>query len=278
MLTSYNKARAAIEMPVDNKGWPDLLIQHRRLWMLCFGLIGDACVPWLLYFVLVSLAVMSHFTAIQRFLRARRMLVQLDRRQDRSFDRENHVTLTSRTRAIRWIAVTDSTRPNLRFLLSRPQHMLALSLGAGLSPVAPGTVGSLLGFGLHWCLLGFPPVERVLLYLLLFTLGAWCCTVTGKALNKQDHRSIVWDETVGMSLVLEFVPTSSLSWIAGFVLFRIFDVVKPWPVNLAHEAEPSGFFVMLDDVLAAAYAIIILLLLAELSACIEHSCKLYGSI
>lgn len=79
MLTSYSKARVAIEMPVDNKGWPDLLIRHRRLWLLSFALLGDASVPWLLYFVLSSLAAMSYFTAIQRYFRARSMLSLLDR-------------------------------------------------------------------------------------------------------------------------------------------------------------------------------------------------------
>lgn len=79
MMTSYSKARVAIEMPVDNKGWPDLLVRHRRLWLLSFALLGDACVPWLLFFVLSSLAAMSYFTAIQRYFRARSMLSQLDR-------------------------------------------------------------------------------------------------------------------------------------------------------------------------------------------------------
>jgi hypothetical protein len=79
MLTSYNKARTAIEMSVDNKGWPDLLVRHRRLWLVSFALVGDICIPWLLHFVLVWLAVMSHFTAVQRYFRARAMLRPLDR-------------------------------------------------------------------------------------------------------------------------------------------------------------------------------------------------------
>lgn len=77
MLTSYNKARVAIEMPVDNKGWPDLLIRHRRLWILCFGLMADSSVPWMLHFVLASLAVMTHYTAAQRYFRARTMFARI---------------------------------------------------------------------------------------------------------------------------------------------------------------------------------------------------------
>ncbi len=83
MLISYNKARAAMEMPVDNKNWPDLLERARRLWILCIALIVDGVVPWpsqlggsFLYATLILLAVMTHFSAIQRFVRAHRLLTQ----------------------------------------------------------------------------------------------------------------------------------------------------------------------------------------------------------
>lgn len=156
--------------------------------------------------------------------------------------------------------------PTFRFLISRPQHLVSLSLGAGLSPVWPGTVGSVLGFGLYWPIQACGPVERAALYLVLFAVGAWCSNATGRALGAQDHRSIVWDETVGMSLVLEFIPASLQSWVVGFLLFRLFDVLKPWPIYLAHNAKPNGFWVMLDDVLAAAYAVTTFVLLARLWA------------
>lgn len=134
-----------------------------------------------------------------------------------------------------------------------------------MSPVWPGTVGSMLGYGLYWSMQGLPTVERAVLYVVLFAVGAWCSNATGRALGEQDHRSIVWDETVGMSIVLEFIPTSLPSWIVGFLLFRLFDSLKPWPIYLAHNARPNGFLVMFDDVLAAVYAVIVFLLLAWLS-------------
>lgn len=162
--------------------------------------------------------------------------------------------------------MSDPATPTFRFLISRPQHMIALSMGAGLSPVWPGTAGSVLGFGLYWSMQSLASGERMALYLLLFAVGAWCSNATGRALGQQDHRSIVWDETVGMSIVLEFIPASLPSWIAGFVLFRLFDVLKPWPIYLAHNVRPNGFWVMLDDVLASGYAIIAMLVLVRLSA------------
>jgi phosphatidylglycerophosphatase A len=147
-----------------------------------------------------------------------------------------------------------AVRPSLRFLVSRPQHFVALGCGAGLSPVWPGTVGSLLGFPVFLAMRGVPDLYKGLLYLLLFLSGAWCSTKTGEALKQQDHRSIVVDEIIGMSLVLEFIPVGALSWSLGFLLFRLFDSLKPWPINKVHSAESNGFLVMLDDVLAAAYA------------------------
>jgi phosphatidylglycerophosphatase A len=135
---------------------------------------------------------------------------------------------------------------------------MALSFGAGLSPVWPGTAGSVVGFLLFWSLSELPPAARSLAYLVLFVLGAWTCHAAGYGLGKQDHRAIVWDETLGLSLTLEFLPPSAMWWAAGFILFRLIDATKPWPVRLVHDAPPNGFMVMLDDVLAAAYAAVVL--------------------
>ena len=157
-----------------------------------------------------------------------------------------------------------STHPTFRFMVSRPQHLIALSFGAGLAPVWPGTVGTIIGFGLYAGLQSVPSLERAVVYLLLFAIGAWCSNATGQSLGQQDHRSIVWDETVGMSLVLELIPGGLVFWMLGFLLFRAFDALKPWPIYLAHNATPNGFWVMFDDLLASVYTVLSIWLLARL--------------
>lgn len=152
-----------------------------------------------------------------------------------------------------------------RLLLSHPRFLIALGFGAGLSPVWPGTAGSIIGFALYWLMGNLPPVLRAGTYVALFAFGAWCCQDAGRILGEQDHRSIVWDEIIGMSLVLEFIPRTMWFWIAGFILFRVIDATKPWPINRVHNAPPNGLLVMLDDVLAAAYALVPLLLCRWLS-------------
>ena len=97
---------------------------------------------------------------------------------------------------------------------------------------------------------------------LLFVIGIPLCTQAGKALGVSDHGSIVWDEIVAMMLVLKFTPASPLGWIIAFVLFRLFDIWKPFPIRQCDAKLKGGFGVMFDDLLAAVYAIICLKLIA----------------
>lgn len=152
--------------------------------------------------------------------------------------------------------------PNLKFLLSHPSHFIALGFGSGLSPRAPGTVGTLVGFPLFWLLTFAPENAQFMMLGLLFLVGIPLCTQTGKALGVSDHGSIVWDEIVAMMLVLKFTPASPLWWIIAFVLFRLFDIWKPFPIRQCDAKLKGGFGVMFDDLLAAAYAIICLKLIA----------------
>lgn len=152
-------------------------------------------------------------------------------------------------------------RPSLRFMLSRPHHALSLSFGAGLVPVAPGTVGALVGFPLFWALQQAAPAERAVLYAALFLVGTWACHLTGRALGFHDHPAIVWDETLAMSFVLEFTPAGYGWWAGAFLLFRLFDIVKPWPANLPDRKGNSGLSAMLDDALAGLYAVLAILIL-----------------
>jgi phosphatidylglycerophosphatase A len=144
-------------------------------------------------------------------------------------------------------------------MLSHPAHLVAMGLGTGLSPFAPGTVGTLLGFPLYWALAQwFSALEIVALAVPLFALGAWACERTGRALGVADHGSMVWDEIVAFLVILAFTP-ATLGWqVAAFFLFRLFDVVKPPPLRYFDRTIKNGFGVMLDDLLAAGYTLLVL--------------------
>ncbi|HET9403115.1 MAG TPA: phosphatidylglycerophosphatase A [Burkholderiales bacterium] len=150
-------------------------------------------------------------------------------------------------------------RPTWRFVLSRPAYLVAFGFGAGLAPVAPGTFGTLLAFPLYW--LFFPEVgalEFLLLIVVLFVLGVWACEMTGRALGVSDHGGMVWDETVAFLLVLFFVPGTPYWQAAAFLLFRLFDILKPPPIRYYDRTIKSGFGVMLDDLIAAFYTLLVL--------------------
>lgn len=150
-------------------------------------------------------------------------------------------------------------RPTARLLLSHPAHFISLGFGAGLSPWAPGTAGTLLAWALY-PLIRTPLSEFVFLALLasLFLAGVIAADRTGRALGVSDHGGIVWDEMVATWLVLLFTP-ATLGWQAVAVaLFRFFDIVKPPPVRWADRALKGGFGVMVDDLFAAGYALLAL--------------------
>lgn len=134
---------------------------------------------------------------------------------------------------------------------------LAFGFGSGLLTRAPGTMGTLaavpvamlvnlLGFSLFW------------FAFLCFGLGVWICARVTRALELEDYGGIVWDEMVGFWLVVAFVPQHWAWYIGAFVLFRGFDILKPWPISAIERVFEGGFGIMIDDVLAAVYAILVL--------------------
>lgn len=141
-----------------------------------------------------------------------------------------------------------------------PVVFLALGLGSGLSPVAPGTAGTLLTVPLVY----FLQQQSLLIYLLatLFVLvtGSWICGYTARKLQVHDHSSIVYDEVAGFLITMIMVPAGWYWMFSGFVLFRFFDAIKPWPISWFDKNIDGGFGIMLDDVIAGLISLCCLLL------------------
>jgi phosphatidylglycerophosphatase A len=155
-----------------------------------------------------------------------------------------------------------------RLLLGHPAGWIACGFGSGLSPIAPGTCGSLAAL-LPWLALReLPPLIYFGAVVLAFALGVWVCDWVVRQLRVEDPGVAVWDEFVGLWIALAPLLLVVRGWLwifAGFILFRIFDIVKPWPVSWADRRVLGGFGVMLDDVLAGLYAALALSLLLRLT-------------
>ncbi len=151
-------------------------------------------------------------------------------------------------------------------LLKNPIHALALGFGSGLAPRAPGTFGTLVGVGLYWLLQSMALSLTIYIALIVgcFFAGIWICQYTANALGVHDHPAIVWDEVVGYLITMMFAPSGWLWMLIGFALFRLFDIWKPWPIRVIDRCMHGGLGIMLDDVLAAVYAAIVLALIAHI--------------
>ena len=141
--------------------------------------------------------------------------------------------------------------------LTNPVHLLAVGFGSGLIHPAPGSWGSLAGLLLGMIWLQFFSVKTlVILTALCFVLGCYLCQKTAADMGVHDHGSIVWDEFVGIWLVLCAVPEINWIWfILAFLSFRFFDILKPYPIKYWDQKLENGFGIMIDDVLAALYSI-----------------------
>jgi phosphatidylglycerophosphatase A len=153
-------------------------------------------------------------------------------------------------------------RPNLRFLLSHPAHFIALGFGSGLPPFAPGTFGTLLALPIFWYLEPrLAPTDFLILLGLMYVGGVWICDKTGRDLGVEDHKAIVWDEITAFMIVLFFTPNTLMWQAVAFLLFRVFDILKPGPIRYIERMFRGGFGVMVDDLVAAFFALICLVLL-----------------
>jgi len=148
--------------------------------------------------------------------------------------------------------------PDTAFLLRHPAHFIALGFGAGLAPAAPGTFGTLLALPIAAALWRYAgDAGFAIAIVALFALGVWAAAVTGRNLGVPDHGAIVWDEVVAFLLVLFFVGSDGVRVVFAFVLFRLFDIVKPPPIRQLDAALKNGFGVMADDILAAGYTVLV---------------------
>lgn len=151
--------------------------------------------------------------------------------------------------------------PGFEFLFRHPAHFIALGFGVGLIPVAPGTFGTLaaipIAAALHACV---PDAVFVAVIVAFALIGVWAAQVTGRDLGVADHGAIVWDEVVAFLLVLYFVGGDGVHVAFAFLLFRFFDIVKPPPIRQVDSLVKNGVGVMADDVVAAAYTLLVLAL------------------
>lgn len=145
-----------------------------------------------------------------------------------------------------------------RLSLCNPWHFLAIGFGSGLSPVAPGTAGSLAAMPACY-LLGFAgTLTQSVFILICFVVGVYACQKATDAIGIDDHGGIVWDEFVGMFITMLLLP-NTIGWlIAGFVTFRVFDIWKPWPIRPIDAKLKGGLGIMLDDVIAGGFSLVIL--------------------
>ena len=140
----------------------------------------------------------------------------------------------------------------------RPSHFLAFGFGSGAAPVAPGTFGTLAAVPIYLLLqpLGLWAYLAVVAGITL--LGVWLCQVTSRDLGVHDHPGIVWDEIAGYLITMIAAPPGWAWMVTGFVLFRFFDIIKPWPIRWVDRHVHGGLGIMLDDVLAAVFAWLVL--------------------
>jgi phosphatidylglycerophosphatase A len=142
-----------------------------------------------------------------------------------------------------------------------PVHWLAFGFGSGFFPVSPGTAGTLAAVPIWLLMAGLPLWLYLTLTLLGFAVGCYFCGKTSHDMGVHDHGGIVWDEFVGYWITMIAMPISWQAALTGFILFRIFDILKPWPIRWVDKKVHGGFGIMLDDVLAGLMAWIVMLLL-----------------
>ena len=139
--------------------------------------------------------------------------------------------------------------------LRKPSHLLAFGFGSGLAPFAPGTFGTVVGipFFILFSQVSLP--FYLLLTIAMFLVGVRVCERCSRDLGVHDHSGIVWDEIVGFLVTMIAVPFEWQWLLSGFLLFRLFDILKPWPIRWLDRRVKGGFGIMVDDLVAGLFAL-----------------------
>lgn len=145
-----------------------------------------------------------------------------------------------------------------RELIKQPIHFFSFGFGSGLMPKAPGTFGTLPAIVLVWLFASLDAAAYIGVVAFVTIIGIYLCGATAKAMGEHDSPSIVWDEIAGYMIAMIAIPVSWQSLLLAFVLFRLFDILKPWPIRWLDKHVDGGFGIMIDDVLAGFFTLILM--------------------
>lgn len=148
-----------------------------------------------------------------------------------------------------------------RKVLTNPVHFLAFGFGSGLAPVAPGTFGTLAAIPLYLLMQGLSLPVYLLITAIVCIVGIRICGKSSEMLGVHDHSGIVWDEFAGYFVTMIAAPSGWIWIVIGFALFRLFDIWKPWPISVLDKQVHGGLGIMVDDILAGFFALLVLQLI-----------------
>ncbi len=146
-------------------------------------------------------------------------------------------------------------------VFTHPTHFLAFGFGSGLFPKAPGTMGTLVAIPIFILMSQLTLINYLILLILLVIISIYICGESAKMLGIHDHGGIVLDEICGYLVTMIFAPASWQAIVLGFILFRIFDIFKPWPIKFLDKQVTGGVGIVVDDLMAGIYALLSLQLI-----------------
>lgn len=153
--------------------------------------------------------------------------------------------------------VKSEVTPRFLDVIKSPSLLFAFGFGSGLSKVAPGTMGTLAAVPVYWLMSDFPLYLYLAIVVVASILGVWICQAASDAMDVHDHPGIVWDEFVGYWITMIAAPPGWYWMLIGFIAFRIFDILKPWPISWLDRKVDGGLGIMIDDIIAGVFAFVV---------------------